>query len=388
MHSLHPIPAFLALAAFATSGHAHAQDAEEQSGQQKDIGFRLQTYGNQGTTLPDLANVEGSNDEQGTGNLSIVPVPILNPTLKAGLGAAAIYSVGSSPDRSTFFAGGGKTGNGSWLAGAGGSLHLDDDRFRIQFGAGGGELHLKYFGVGPGSFFADNPIDFRGSGWVAQIRPEIRIADSVYVGALVRYLDAKIVTEIPIEVLPDISVPFNIFFAGPVATYDSRDQPNWPTSGVQIDAEYLFAKETLSLFKIGIDKEFKTFDLTGTAFFGFDENLVLAVNARAASASDNAPFFLKPSVSVRGFVSGEILDSNVVEAQAELRWMMSQKFGLVLFGGVGATGQSFTSIGNESGAYGAGVRYRYSKIDKSNIGFDFARAKNGWSAYFTVGEAF
>jgi hypothetical protein len=388
MHSLHTIPALLAMAAIVTSGHAHAQEAENESGTKEDIGFRLETFGNRGTSLPDLANAEGSNGEQNTGNLSIVPVPILNPTLKAGLGAAAIYSFGNSTGRSTLFAGGGKTGNGSWLAGAGGSLHVDDDRFRIQFAAGGGELQLKYYGVGPDSFLADNPIDFSGTGWAAQIKPEIRIADSLYVGVLARYMDAKIAVEIPIEVLPDISVPFKITFAGPVASFDTRDQPNWPTSGVFIDTEYLFAKETAKIFNFGINTKFHTFNLSGSTYFGFDDDLVLAVNARAASAGDDTPFFLKPSVSIRGFSSGEALNTSVVEAQAELRWMMSQKLGLVAFAGLGATGKSFSSVGNTSGAYGAGVRYRFSQIDKSNLGFDVARKKNGWAAYFTVGEAF
>lgn len=329
-----------------------------------------------------------TTDREEPGNLSFVPVPILNPTLGIGGGAAAIYTFGGGRRRSTLAAGGGATKNGSWAIGAGAGLHMDDDRFRVGVAGAVADLKLKFYGVGPGSFFAENPIDFSGSGWLIQVKPEIRVARSTYVGMLVRYMDANITTKLPIPVLPEISVPFNVLSVGPVVEYDSRDNANWPTSGTHESFEYLFSRETLGIFNSGIEIDFTNFDASASAYFGFSEDLVLAVNGRAAGASEDTPFFLKPSVSLRGYSSGEVLNDNILQGQAELRWMMNSTFGVVAFMGVGASGKSLTSYDDSGLSYGAGVRYRFSQIDKSNIGFDFAKAGDNFSVYFTVGEAF
>lgn len=344
-----------------------------------------------GTSPASEPGVSGNGQGKKKDDLQIrvVPVPIVNPTFGTGLAVAVLGTFGGTGRRSTAAAAGGYAKNGSWLVGAGGSLHFSKDKVRLGWAAGRGELKLKYFGTGADSILADNPIAFSGKGWAVQARSEVRLFESFYFGAAVRYLDARIVTKLPIDVLPKLEVPFRILSVGPIAEFDTRDSGGWPTSGAKIAGEYLLSRETAGVFRRDVVDRFHSFNVAGSAYFQIKDNLVLATQARAAGSSDDTPFFLKPSLSFRGFSTGEQLDGSALEAQAELRWMINRKLGVVAFSGIGATGRSLGSLGKPATGSGAGVRYRISQVDKTNVGFDVAHSSRGnWSLYFAVGEAF
>jgi len=141
---------------------------------------------------------------------------------------------------------------------------------------------------------------------------------------------------------------------------------------------------------IGSDFEFSRFDTQFSHYKGFSEELVLAGQLRAAAASEDTPFFLNPFLDLRGFPSGRYMDSVVVQGQAELRWTVWKRLGVVGFGGVGLTGSGWDSLGDRPavGAVGAGVRYRVSEVDGMNAGLDVAYGDDEVVAYFRIGEAF
>jgi hypothetical protein len=135
---------------------------------------------------------------------------------------------------------------------------------------------------------------------------------------------------------------------------------------------------------------FSTFDASAAGYWALGKDLVLVAEARYAVSSDNAPFFMKPFVSIRGFPSGRYLGDVVAQGQAELRWNVWKRFGVVGFGGVGAVSPegSIFSGSDVAGAYGAGLRYRISNADRMNVGFDIAFGGDEPAYYFSIGEAF
>jgi hypothetical protein len=98
-----------------------------------------------------------------------------------------------------------------------------------------------------------------------------------------------------------------------------------------------------------------------------------------------------PYISLRGLPAGLFLAPDVVQAQAELRWLIADRVGVVGFGGGGAAFGDYLGVGGSSyaAAGGVGVRYRVSQVDKMNIGFDVAVGTDAnVSVYFSIGEAF
>ena len=94
----------------------------------------------------------------------------------------------------------------------------------------------------------------------------------------------------------------------------------------------------------------------------------------ACAADSNAPFFDKCAIglsdSMRGFSPTEFIDTRLVSAQVELRQRLGRQIGVVAFGGIGWTGDSYANLSDNGShsAIGAGLRYRVSR----NFPVDFS----------------
>jgi outer membrane protein assembly factor BamA len=323
------------------------------------------------------------------GNLVAVPLPIVDPTIGNGLALTGLYTFATSEQadtpRSTVGVAAGYTDTESWLAGAGFKIHLAGDRYRLGATVGYGRLNLEFFGVGSDSFFADHPVDFAVEGGFGEVTAQVRVLDGAYLGLRARFLSAEIAVETPIDVLPTLTANFVLTGFGPIIEYDTRDNSWWPTGGSRATATFLFYDEA-----IVSDVGFSTFDGRFAHYWSLADDLVLAGEVRGAVTSDDAPFFMNPFVSVRGFPAGQLLDSVVAQAQAELRWTAWNRIGVVAFAGLGATAPDLRSLddGPLAVGVGGGLRYRVSKIDRMNAGLDVAYGDGDMAVYFRIGEAF
>lgn len=327
--------------------------------------------------------------EVGGGSLVAAPVPIVNPTLGFGGALAGLFSFEASAQpeapRSTLGLVTGYTDTDSWLIAGGGQTFLDGDRYRLSLIAGFGNLNLEFFGIGDVPILASNPIEYTARGGFVGATAQVRVEDGLFVGVKARYLDASIKTQLPIPLLPSIEVPFTLSGFGPQLEYDDREGTWWPTGGARARFELLWYDD-----KLGSDRSFRTSDADLSYYHQLADELVLAGNARLATASDSAPFFMKPFVSLRGFPAGRFLDDWVAEVQGEIRWTLGWRVGVVGFAGLGTTAPRFSSLGGDQTTVGvgAGLRYRLSEVDGLNLGFDYARGDGESSFYFRLGEAF
>ena len=76
--------------------------------------------------------------------------------------------------------------------------------------------------------------------------------------------------------------------------------------------------------------------------------------------------------------------------QVEARWQVSQRWGLVGFGGAGYIANSFNGIRDRETipSYGIGVRFMVLKAKRINVRLDFARSTDSDAIHLSVGEAF
>jgi hypothetical protein len=128
---------------------------------------------------------EGHPKPNRRGEFAFAPIPLINPSIGNGIGAAVLYvrPLGSSDTPpSTFGVGGFGTGTGSWTLGLGTKLYLRNDLFRITIGGGGGTLNYNFFGIGnnAGNQGLAIPLSQRSRAFL--IEPTVRIVRKWYAG--------------------------------------------------------------------------------------------------------------------------------------------------------------------------------------------------------------
>jgi outer membrane protein assembly factor BamA len=341
------------------------------------------------TKAADKISVGGTVED--TFNIYGMPIPIVDPTIGHGLAVGVLTTFRLDSDdeispRSTVAAGAGYTDSQSYAFGASTSFYLDEDRYRVDTLVGYGNANIKFFGIGSDSLFKDHPLDFTIRGLFARANARVRVLDHFYVGPLVKYLDSTAHFDVLPGILRPIDLDYRLAGAGLIAEYDSRDTSFSPHDGIYAEVE-------LTRFDERIGSDFNFFSLDGSAahYMELTPDLVLAAQGRVAAAAGDAPFFALPYITLRGFPGGKYLNDVTWQAQAELRWRIFWRIGVVAFAGLGQTAPNVGAFTDSEVLYsgGAGLRFTASESERVNLGIDYARASDGDSAvYFRIGEAF
>jgi len=339
--------------------------------------------------LPLEIGLEPDADDDAT-QFVAVPIPILNPTLGAGVALAGISTFeleeNSQSPRSTLALVGVFTDTDSWMLGAGGKAYFGEDRYRLTLAAGYGSFNFDYYGRNSDSVFFDRPLAFALEGSVLSGSGLVRISDNLYGGLSARLLQPKTSLNTNFDRISNLQFARTLNGVGPLLEFDTRDDQTFPTSGDNLSLEVLFYDEA-----VGSDFDFTSWDSFWHRYRLVDDDLVLAAELRAAQATQDAPFFMLPFVSFRGFPAGQYLGESVLQVQGELRWQTTDELGLVTFAGGGGAMADAWVPGTTNWAWGAGAgaRYLISEPDELNIGVDLAYGSTGdVTAYFRVGEAF
>jgi outer membrane translocation and assembly module TamA len=95
-------------------------------------------------------------------------------------------------------------------------------------------------------------------------------------------------------------------------------------------------------------------------------------------------------IKLRGFSATDYLGRTSASGQAELRWQLSKRWGVVGFGGAGHVGSSFNEIREREliPSYGVGVRFSVLPAKRINLRVDYARSSDSDAIHIAVGEAF
>lgn len=178
--------------------------------------------------------------------------------------------------------------------------------------------------------------------------------------------------------------------AGPLLTFDSRDQIFYPTKGSIIEFELFFDQKAL-----GSDFNFSRFSVDARTYISNNKNGVLALNAWLVSMHGDPPFQQLAKIGgpkkMRGYFEGRYRDKHLFMLQGEYRFPLFWRLGATVFGGAGNVAPAFSGLfSNELHfTYGAGLRLLLAKEDHINLRIDFGGNGEGHLfSYLTVGEAF
>lgn len=170
---------------------------------------------------------------------------------------------------------------------------------------------------------------------------------------------------------------------------DTRDSVFYPRRGIFGE---IYLLPTLRI--LGADRNFTRFYADIAHYQLLSSKLVLATNyVGSVIMGKDIPFsqlsLLGGPRKMRGIYEGYFRDKNTLLTQAELRWEVWKRLGLIGFGTVGFLGdnQDFLRLNKPKYTYGLGIRIATKK--HLNIRLDYgASPYDKGNFYATIGEAF
>lgn len=176
---------------------------------------------------------------------------------------------------------------------------------------------------------------------------------------------------------------------GIVYLIDSRDNIVNASRGVFFEASSYFYHRHL-----GSSFEFINLNLVYNRYFEIKRGHIIATNAVMNLNFGHPPFFNLASAGgdgiLRGYPVYRFREQHFTGVQAEYRFPLYRRWGMVLFTGIGEVFSKPSDIllSNLKYSYGAGLRFKLNQKENINVRLDYGLGRGERSPYFMVAEAF
>lgn len=323
------------------------------------------------------------------GNFVVVPIPISNPTLDTGLVAGAAYFYGQNPEQqkaqpaSVTAVAAMYTSNDSRAAAIVQQNYWREDRWRFTGALGAADLRLSL--RAPDESGDTENLDWRINGAFLFARLSRKITGNWYGGVFARSIDANQSLESGEESLDYDTEDVRSVGLGLTAEYDSRDMPINTYSGRNLKIQGLFNDEA-----IGSKHTYQSYEISFRSYHELTDSLVLAWELQGCQREGTVPLWDSCLIKLRGFSVTDYLGKSSLSAQAEIRWRLGKRWGIVAFGGGGKIDESFSGLGEGAStpSYGVGLRFSVLPAKRVNMRLDYAKSRDSDAIHFSVGEAF
>jgi len=329
-----------------------------------------------------------------------LPVPILitEPAVGYGGGLSLVYlhdkfvgkksKSGRNIPASMSGIVGGATENGTYFGGVFHIGYYKEDTIRTQTFIGYPSVNINFYTQNQEAIFMNM------SGAFAYQSLKYRLFDSnFFVGTAYTYSNLKnsIKENDSSTPLPEFKVQNSAVSA--LVDYDSRDNTLSPNSGMIFNGRAMFFNEA-----IGSDNTFEKYSLQEllyiplTSKINFDNRL-----AYAQVVGDDAPFYMYPSIDMRGVPAMRYQGEKTALYEVQARWEFIPRWSALLFGGVAkAYGKDKflpnvidTSFQDAPTVWTKGVGFRYLIAKKFGLrmGIDIASSQYDQAFYIQFGTA-
>lgn len=319
--------------------------------------------------------------------------PITEPALGFG-GAGALAFIGRPSGKHRGFSrpnvtvvGGLGTENGTWAGFAGDLRQWGDDRVQTFVAVFDASVNLDFYGLGDSSMLASRPLSYNLRPTGGLVQAKLRLGDSrAFVGANYIYSSTDVAFNAPegTSGLPARSGRSTIGGLTPSLTYDSRDSLFTPARGTYVEA-------SAGLFSdaFGSDDEFQKVAIVAMQFLELHPKFYLGLRGDGAFTFGDAPFYMRPYLSLRGAPLMRYQGEYVSQVEVEGRWQFWRRLSLVGFGGKGLTWNELEGFERKVDITtgGGGVRYELARRYKLHMGLDVAFGPDGPAIYVQFGSA-
>ena len=278
------------------------------------------------------------------------------------------------------------TENGTWGAGV---FHFGvwkQDRIRYLGAVGLASVNMDFYGFGN---HPELPVDhlsynLEGGGTLQQLL--FRVAESdLFLGAKYSLGEVEVSLD-GAEAIIGMPLERTIRTGGAAAVieYDSRNVIFTPDSGINARFEVMWYDEMF-----GSDEEFTIGEINLRTWIPIKRSWVLGLRADGSSCNGDTPFYMVPSIEIRGIPYNRYQGQHVITTEAELRWDFTKRWSLVGFVGSGWTAADEVSdfeLEDYHVAGGAGFRYLLARAFGIRAGVDVAWSEDDTAIYLTSGH--
>jgi hypothetical protein len=332
------------------------------------------------------------------GEILLVPIPSNRPTFGWGINLMAGYIFKldmedkvSPPSIVAAF--GYYSENETWVAGGLGKFFLLEDRYRVTAALITGQVNYDFSGVGTDAGKNGITVPLEQELTAGALEGLTQIAPHLYLGP--RYIYSNFHTTVDLSsaasptVPPQAQLDSTMSAIGIHLQWDTRDSQFYPGSGGLLDVSTDFHETAW-----GDDFDYQIYKLSYNHYLTIGPRQVLAVRGASQFCVGDVPFYSLATFGkgpdLRGYKYGQFQDKTLLAAQAEYRLMLTKRFGVVGFAGVGEIGPKITdyTLDDILPSIGGGLRYVLAEKNHIALRLDFAWGREGETYYLSVGEAF
>ena len=326
------------------------------------------------------------------GQFIAVPIPVSNPTIGSGLQAALLYLHPPKNDNSlnaTSGLGAMYTNTESWLVGLFHDNYLFGDRLRLRTALGTGSVNLDFYGTGSDPVFSESPIEYLIESDLVYLRLLSRIPSTDYWFAGLSYTGMNTHITFNLDnLIPDIPLledDMQLSGIGLVVNFDSTNNSYYPTQGKDFEVAINRNNDAW-----GSDFNYDKTTLSYNQYIPLSKQSTLAGRFFLSSIDGEAPFFVKPSLKMRGFASNRYQDDAATSAHLEWRYKFKPRWGFMLSLEAGEVADSVGQLngGDIITSVGAGIRWQVAAAQPMHLGLDVGFSDGDSAIYVQVGEKF
>lgn len=331
---------------------------------------------------------------------NFIPLPSFDPSTKFGLNLMNMFTY--YPDKEDMISppssggfGGQVTSNGSWMLGAGNTLYLNEDRWRLTGQFFYGQINQKLDLGFPSITDAKRIISALNLQALRQVYNKLYFGFG-YSYRKVKYEGRDANSQKHLEAL-DLANGEGNHGVRYMLTFDKRDNVNFPYKGLYLAwrSEQYFEGETATAYFAHYLDYRHFFNVTknnpGQQVFAYR---IIGRFLTGDPQGQNFTYYGRTGGYIeRGYETGKYIDRDMVNMEAEYRIQTSalkNKLGLTAITGIGKVYgeyQDFTEA-EWLPMVGIGARYELLPYERMNIRFDVTHGKEGFVLYFGVREAF
>lgn len=202
-----------------------------------------------------------------------------------------------------------------------------------------------------------------------------------------QYLFLKTEVSLPGEELPDFvrdKEAKNITSQlGLALQYDSRDNIFTPDKGIRWQTDFFWSDNVL-----GSDYDAWRINYSAIGFWPVSKKIVGGLRLEGVQTFGDTPFYMLPSINLRGIPGGRYQADATLQTEAELRWDFYRRWSAVFYGGMGTAFDNWDKMFEDPArfTYGTGFRYMIARKFKLRMGIDVARGPEEWAYYIVFGS--
>jgi hypothetical protein len=279
------------------------------------------------------------------------------------------------------------TENGTRAAFAGDASRWLDGRVKTLAGLGGGHVNLDFYGLGVNRASLDEAIRYSLDFDLLFLQGTWQLKPKSPWSIGLRYIYAQVEPKLRDEpVFPGLADHVDVDISAPagILEFDTRDNVFTPTRGIFAETVFLVSRESL-----GASVEFERFQQVVMGWYPLTDAVTLGMRADYQQASDEAPFFLRPYIELRGVQAMRYQGDEMASAEVEARWRFRGRWSAVIAAGAGtahSSGENFSATQDiVSGA--VGLRYELARKFGLHAGIDVGFSSETTAVYFQVGNA-